>query len=203
MEKKRLSQGEIIKQLSDKELMIQMYLSQGLILMIGIISSLFLIDSWYSLIELNWKQLFLFGFLPALFIVFIDFVLMRYLPERYYDDDGINKRIFTSMSYWHIPIFVLFVAIAEELLFRGVIQSTFGYIIASLTFALVHIRYLRKPVLLVSILLMSFFIGFLYEITDNLLVTIVTHFFVDLLLALLLKWKWGDFVDNKSGAVPE
>src|SRR5699024_11474282 len=60
-----------------------------------------------------------------------------------------------------------------ELLFRGVLQTTFGYIPASVIFALVHVRYLSKPVLLISVLLISFFIGYLFEVTGNLYVTIL------------------------------
>ena len=79
------------------------------------------------------------------------------------------------------------VAFAEELLFRGVLHTTFGYFIASTIFALAHFRYLTKPILFISILFVSFYIGYLFEITGNLVVTIAAHFIVDFLLGLFIR----------------
>lgn len=53
-------------------------------------------------------------------------------------------------------------------------------------FILVHTRYLLKPILLFFIILMSFFFGFLYEWTGNLVVTIVTHFTIDFIIGLFI-----------------
>ncbi|WP_234998346.1 CPBP family intramembrane glutamic endopeptidase [Salirhabdus sp. Marseille-P4669] len=197
--KKHLNQAEIIKSLTNKELVFQLYLSQAIIFIVAIISGFFVIDSWFSLLRWDLTQLLLYGVLPAIAVVLIDILLMRFLPRKYYDDGGINERVFTSLSKVHIPLLVLFVAISEEMLFRGVIHTTFGFFIGSVTFALVHVRYLCKPVLFVSIMFMSFFIGYLYEITDNLLVTIVAHFFVDLILAYIIKFKWGEEIDIEEG----
>src|SRR5699024_10988980 len=80
----------------------------------------------------------------------------------------------------------LIVSISEELLFRGVIRTVFGYVFASSVFALIHIRYLRQPVLLISIIFVSFYIGYLFEIIGNLLVTMTTHFIVDFLLGVII-----------------
>jgi uncharacterized protein len=184
--KERMTQAEIIKRLSNKELTIQLYISQGLIFLLAIISGFFFIENWFTLFSFDYIEIFKYGVIPAIIIVLIDFLLMYFLPEKYYDD-GINERIFTNLSFIQIPIFVSIVAISEEMLFRGVIQTTFGYIAASLIFALVHFRYLFKPVLLVSILFVSFFIGYMFEITNNLTVTIIAHFLVDFILALVIK----------------
>jgi uncharacterized protein len=197
MKKRRLSQAELIKNLSDKELLLQLYLSQGLILGLAIISGLFLDRAWFSMIYWDFYQIIVFGLIPALLIIVIDIILMRCLPRKYYDDGGINERIFKGRSLLQILSIVFLVAVSEELLFRGVIHSTFGYIIGSLSFVLVHVRYLRKPALFLSILFVSFLIGYMYELTGNLLVTIVAHFFVDFILALLIKFGWGDGIDNK------
>jgi uncharacterized protein len=198
MMKKRMSQAEIIKNLSDKELLLQLYLSQGIILGIAIISGLFLNKEWFSMIYWDFHQIIVFGLIPALLIVIIDIILMKNLPRKFYDDGGINERIFKGRSALQILSIVFVVAISEELLFRGVIHSSLGYVIGSLSFAFVHVRYLRKPALFISILFVSFLIGYMYEITGNLLVTIVAHFFVDFLLALLIKFGWGDGIDTKK-----
>lgn len=90
----------------------------------------------------------------------------------------------------------MLVAIAEELLFRGVIQTTFGYLISSTLFALIHFRYLKKPVLLISVLFVSFYIGYIFILTENLLVTITAHFVVDFTLGLVIRFQ-------KRGAIYE
>lgn len=83
----------------------------------------------------------------------------------------------------------LLVAIAEELLFRGVLQTSFGYFIASGLFVLVHFRYLKKPILFLSIIVVSFYIGYIFVLTENLVVTITTHFVVDFILGLVIRFR--------------
>src|SRR5699024_13327 len=169
-------------QLSDNELYQSLIYSQLILFGLAVILSVFLFDQishWLDLFVFDAYQIFYYGFLAGLLIVFIDLLLMTILPKRHFDDGGINERIFKNRSVSHIFIIALIVAISEELLFRGVIQTVFGYLIASTLFALVHVRYLKKPVLLVSVLLISFYLGYLYKITGNLFVTITAHFLVD------------------------
>ncbi|MRG86438.1 CPBP family intramembrane glutamic endopeptidase [Salinibacillus xinjiangensis] len=192
--KKQLNQAELIKKITDKDLLLNLYFSQGIILFLAFVSSYFLFRDFGQWLEqLHWhpEEIFTYGVLPALLIVSIDLLLMRLLPKAYYDDGGINERIFQNQGLLHILFITFLVALSEEMLFRGVIQHEFGYIIASVTFALIHFRYLTKPVLFVSILFISFLIGYMYEMTQNLFVTIVAHFLVDFLLALFIKVKWG------------
>ncbi|WP_449353888.1 lysostaphin resistance A-like protein [Virgibacillus natechei] len=190
-----MKQSEIIKIMSAEELKKQLLLSQFLFLFIGFILSIFLFNKltdWFIYINWDINEIVYYGVIPGLIIVFIDILLMIVLPKRYYDDGGINERIFKNQSIAYIFILSLVVAISEEVLFRGVIQTTFGYVFASVLFALVHFRYLKKPVLLVSVLFVSFYIGYMFEITGNLLVTIIAHFTVDFLSGLLIRFpKWG------------
>ncbi|WP_217585409.1 CPBP family intramembrane glutamic endopeptidase [Lentibacillus saliphilus] len=190
-------QSEIIKQLSDKQLTIQLYMSQGVIFFTAIILSLFLFEDfsrWWTLFDWQLLPIIYYGVGSGLVVVALDIVLMKVFPSRYYDDGGINQRIFQNRSVISIFTIASVVAISEEVLFRGVLQTTLGYVIASTLFALVHIRYLSKPVLFVSILFVSFFIGYIYELTANLWVCIIAHFTVDFLLGLLIRFrKWGAF----------
>ncbi len=187
-----MKQYELIKQMSKKELRIQLFFSQGLFFLLAIILSFFLFDSfldWLDLFKWNMKEIFIFGFLPVLIIVSIEIALMYVTPEKRWDDGGINKLIFQNQPISFIFVFTLTVAICEELLFRGVIQTTFGYLFASILFALAHIRYLKKPVLFLAALFLSFYIGWVYEYTANLIVPIVMHFFIDFLLGLVIRLK--------------
>lgn len=191
-----MKQDELLQQMSDEELKKTLILSQGFFLLISILLSLFLfehISDWTHYFNLNMKEIIYYGLIPGLVVVIIDLLLMNSLPKRFFDDGGINERIFQNRSIADIFILALMIAICEELLFRGVIQTTFGYIIASTIFAIVHIRYLKKPVLFGAVLLLSFYIGFLFEITGNLFVTITMHFTIDFLLGLMIRFqKWGD-----------
>lgn len=190
-----MRQDELLQKISDKELKISLILSQALFLLISLILSLFFFDhffDWFDLFKFNSKEIFFYGIIPGIIIVLIDVILINILPARYLDDGGINKRVFKNRSVGDIFFLAFIIATCEELLFRGVFQTTFGFIIASLIFALVHVRYLKKPVLFISVLFISFCIGFLFEITGNLLVTIVMHFTIDFLLGLMIRFQiWG------------
>lgn len=188
------SQREILNRLTDRELTKQLLFSQGLLLFLGILLSLILFDhpaQWLHLFRFNSFEIVYYGVFPGLIVVAVDAVLMYILPERYYDDGGINERIFANRSVMGIVGLVLLIAIAEEVLFRGVLQTTMGYVIASTVFALVHIRYLKKPVLLVSVLLVSFYLGYMFKLTGNLFTTMTAHFIIDFLSGLLIRLKKG------------
>ncbi|WP_164219005.1 type II CAAX endopeptidase family protein [Virgibacillus sp. YIM 98842] len=185
-----MKQSEIIEQLSDEELKQQLFISQGLFIVLAFVLSFIFFDDlreWLQYFSWEPEQIFLYGVIPGLIIVLIDIMLVWTLPKRYYDDGGINERVFKGQQVSYVFILSLTVAFAEEILFRGVLQTTFGYIIASAIFALVHFRYLNKPVLFISILFVSFYIGYLFEVTGNLAVTITAHFIVDFLLGLFIR----------------
>ncbi|HLR22918.1 MAG TPA: CPBP family intramembrane glutamic endopeptidase [Pseudogracilibacillus sp.] len=184
-------QSEIIKQMPQSMLRKQLLLSQGIFFIIGILLSIFLFDhmtDWFDILIFNWRDIIKYGVLPAIILVIVEMILYKMLDDSHFDDGGINKKIFQGEQISWIIIITLIVAISEEVLFRGVIQTTFGYIFASSLFAIIHIRYLKKPILFLLVLFTSFLIGYLFLITENLLVTIVFHFLVDLLLGLYVKY---------------
>ncbi|BAC13769.1 hypothetical conserved protein [Oceanobacillus iheyensis HTE831] len=187
-----MRQDEIIKQLSDKELRFQLVFSQILFLAGSILLSFILFPSWEAWLnyfDFNFNEIVLIGSGTAFVVILFDFILMKVFPKESLDDGGINKRIFENQPISFIVGFTLLVAISEELFFRGTIQTTFGYVFASLLFAFVHIRYLKKPVLFLSVVLASFFIGWIFERTENLLITITAHFIIDLVLGLIIRFK--------------
>ena len=187
-----MKQAEIIKNMSDEELRRQLLLSQSIFFIISIILSFLFfshVTDWFDLFIFDYKQILLYGALTGTIVVIVETILYLIVPERYFDDGGINEKVFKNQSVWNIFIIALVVAISEEFLFRGVIQTTFGFIFASSLFVIVHFRYLKKPLLLIMVILLSFLLGYLFEITGNLLVTIAFHFVVDFLLGLLIKFK--------------
>jgi uncharacterized protein len=183
-------QADIIKNLTDKEIVFHLYLTQGILLILSLGLGFFLFDHWSSFLELwHWKDwnILLIGSGFAIAVVVIDLLLVKWLPEAMYDDGGINERIFRKRSIPHIFILCLLISFAEEILFRGVIQTHFGLIIASIIFALLHVRYLYKWVLLTSVVLLSFLLGFIYEVYQNLWITVYAHFLIDFILAVKLR----------------
>lgn len=187
-----MKQSELIKRMTDKQVKQQLLLSQLFFLLLSIALSVFLfsnLSDWLLYFNFYINQIVFYGLLPAIILVAFELILVLFIPAHHLDDGGINEKVFKNQSIFSIFIIALVVAISEEFLFRGVIQTTFGYVFASSLFVLVHFRYLKKPVLLTLIILTSFLIGYLFKVTENLLVTIVFHFIVDFLLGIAIKYK--------------
>ncbi|WP_174734045.1 CPBP family intramembrane glutamic endopeptidase [Mesobacillus harenae] len=183
---------ELINQLSDRELLFHLYATQVLLVVLSLIFGFFLFNDFTEFLQLfNWNDIniLLIGGSAALLIVATDLFLMKVLPEKSYDDGGLNKRIFSNKKILHIAFIAAIVALGEEIFFRGVIQTHFGLLISSTIFALVHYRYLFNWFLFLNIILLSFFIGFIYLWTENLSVTIFMHFLIDFLLGVYIKYK--------------
>ncbi|WP_053219364.1 CPBP family intramembrane glutamic endopeptidase [Virgibacillus senegalensis] len=186
---KRLSQAEAVRQLTGSQLKKQLYLSQLFILLIAFGISFWLFSSmrqWTEMITWNPRDILLYGLIPGLLIVLIDLLLMKWFPKKAFDDGGLNEKLFTNCSFKEVMGISLLVAFSEEALFRGVLQTELGYLTASAIFALVHVRYLTKPVLLLGVVMISFYLGWMYELTNNLLVTMTAHFVVDFILGVLI-----------------
>src|SRR5690606_3920856 len=97
----------------------------------------------------------------------------------------INEKIFSNMPIWKIGLLSLLIAFSEELLFRGAIQTHFGFWIASIIFAFIHFRYLSNWYLLLNVSLLSLWIGLIYEWSgQQILPVIIMHFMIDFLLGI-------------------
>lgn len=183
---------ELIDELSDKELLKHLYMTQVILVVLSVVIGYFLFDSLKSFLELfDWKDPFIWwvGVPAGLLIVCIDATFMKFMPSSYYDDGGLNEKLFSNRKGWEILFIAAIVATSEEILFRGVIQTHFGLIVSSIIFAVIHYRYLFNWFLFLNITLLSFFIGVIYEWTGNLLVTIAMHFVIDALLGFIIKRK--------------
>ncbi|MDX5474573.1 MAG: CPBP family intramembrane metalloprotease [Bacillaceae bacterium] len=186
----RNKQAEAIKYMTDKELLGHLYFSQFLFFVIGVILAYFLFDSWdefFAVWSFDLVHIFVIGTTFALVVYFADLFLMKNVPKHMFDDGGINEKMFQRRSVPHIFGLAFVIALVEEFLFRGVIQTHFGLITASIVFALMHIRYLSKWLLLLSVVFLSFLLGLIYEYTGSVLVTFWSHFLIDLLLALKIR----------------
>ncbi|WP_026694791.1 type II CAAX endopeptidase family protein [Peribacillus kribbensis] len=185
-------QAEIIKTLSDRQLLFHLMLTQFLLLFLSGVLGFFLFSGWNdfkALFRISDSNIWTIGIPAGLLTVLLDSMLTKILPEKYQDDGGINERIFKSLSYPMLLVVPAVVAVCEEVLFRGVLQSNLGLITASLIFALVHYRYLFNWYLFVNMVILSFFMGYLFYWTENLWVCMAVHFIIDFLLGLSIKFK--------------
>lgn len=193
-------QAEAIRQMTGKELLLHLYITQIIVLFIAVASGIFLFeDFWHPTLFFRFEgKWVMIGAASGLAIVFIDIILMNILPNKYYDDGGINTKLFSGMPFWKIAVVAFIVAFSEELLFRGIIQTKYGLIIASIIFALIHVRYWTHWFLIVNIILLSFWIGIVYEWSGNQLFPVMTmHFTIDFLLGVYIKKKFDQ--DSKRG----
>ncbi|MFZ3588613.1 CPBP family intramembrane glutamic endopeptidase [Bacillus sp. DJP31] len=182
-------QSELIKQMTDREVLFHLYLTQLSLLLIASILGFFLFDirSFMDIWDLNVVEIVSYGGMMGIAVIVVDLWLMKVLPKHYFDDGGINERVFQKRSILHIFFLSLLIAVTEEWLFRGVIQTHYGIYFASIVFTLLHVRYLKKWVLFIIVMTLSFLLGWLYESTQNLYVTIFAHFLIDFIFGVKIR----------------
>ena len=130
------------------------------------------------------------GGVSGIVVVGFDLLFTKIMPPHLTDDGGVNDRIFQNRNMIQIAIITCGIAFCEEILFRGILQTSFGLIVSSSLFAIIHIRYLFNWFLFLNITLLSFFIGYIYVFTENLSVTIFMHFLIDFLLGVIIRIKY-------------
>jgi len=184
-------QADIIKTMNEREILFHLYLTQIILLIAAMILGFILFDSFTDFNNI-WNifsfDILLVGGSVGIIVLILEFIMMKFVPKRLYDDGGINERLFQHRNVFHLFFLCSFIAFTEEILFRGVIQTHFGIIIASSIFALMHIRYLYRWVLLLTVICLSFLLGYIYDMTENLWVSIFAHFIIDFVLALKIRY---------------
>ncbi|MNP12282.1 CAAX amino terminal protease self- immunity [compost metagenome] len=178
------------EQLNDRLLLINLYVTQALTLVIGIIWLLFQKRNIFDLFSLKQNDNFVaWGLGLAGCMLIIDFFLSKIMPENTLDDGGINHMLFGNRPVWHIICIAAMVAICEELLFRGAIQYAIGPYWTSVIFAFIHIRYLKHWLPTGWVFLSSYGLGFIYIHTGTLWAPILCHFVIDVISGLLIRFR--------------
>jgi membrane protease YdiL (CAAX protease family) len=179
-----------LHRMDERILRFNLVLSQGLLLVIALAGSL-----WQHGLPGTVNLFFLpqgtqiFCVIGVIVLVVGSSIGMEHLlPARWQDDGEISRKIFQGLSVWSTFWLCVFVGLSEEWFFRGVLQPLLGNGWTSLLFAIVHYRYLRKPLLILSVLLTSLLLGWLFSFTGGLLAPIAAHAMIDFLLALYLRW---------------
>ncbi len=183
-------QAELIEQMTPRELTAHLYLTQLILLLVSLIAGaiFFDIDDILSRFKFDSKWVF-WGIVNGMVVVGIDILLMNIMPKKFYDDGGINNKIFKTMPVWQIPIVAFVVGLTEELLFRGIVQTSIGLVAASILFAIIHFRYWTHWFLMVNVMILSFWMGIVYELADQKLWPVIAmHFTIDFLLGIYIKF---------------
>ncbi|ASR47055.1 CPBP family intramembrane metalloprotease [Paenibacillus kribbensis] len=179
-----------IHELNDRLLLYNLYLTQGLTLLVGAVWIIFQQRNVLELFALpNSLHVLWWGLGLAAAMLLVDLVLSRVMPEDAMDDGGINQLLFQNRPIWHIICIAAVVSICEELLFRGAIQYSFGPYWTSILFAVIHIRYLRHWIPTGWVFLSSYGLGYIYVETGSLWAPIICHFVIDLISGLALRFR--------------
>ncbi|WP_223066605.1 CPBP family intramembrane glutamic endopeptidase [Paenibacillus caui] len=178
------------EELNDRLLLINLYFTQILTLVIGLIIMLF---QWRNPLVLfrppDGLSFIWWGLGLAAAVFLIDLLLSRMIPESSMDDGGINEMLFRKRPIWHIFIIAAVVAVCEELLFRGAIQHSLGPYWTSIVFALIHIRYLRHWIPTGWVFATSYGLGYIYIASGTLWAPILCHFLIDLISGFVIRFR--------------
>ncbi|WCF06249.1 CPBP family intramembrane metalloprotease [Paenibacillus thiaminolyticus] len=179
-----------VHELDDRLLLLNLYLTQGLTLLAALIWIWLQGRNPFALLVLpeGWQWLW-WGAGLAVVVVLIDIAVSQFVPEEMTDDGGMNEKLFGKRPVWHIVAICLIVGICEELLFRGAVQHAFGPYWTSILFAAIHVRYLRHWLPTLMVFLISYALGTVYEWTGTLWAPIAAHFFIDLIMGLILRFR--------------
>lgn len=185
--------------LTNKELIPSFWLSQIILFFTGCLFLwLIFLRRGYSISSFfsvnNLLGIWIGGTLVAILGIGLQWGAWKVFSLDAFDDGGINRLLLTLSMRTLIPIF-FFGAFSEELLVRGVLQtgivsligSLSGVLLTSLIFTGMHIRYLKKPVLMVGVFIISLVLGFLYVLTETLWASVWAHFIYNSGAALLAK----------------
>lgn len=179
-----------IDELDDRMLLINLYATQGLTFIIGLIWVLFQRQNIFRLFSIPSSMIVLWwGIGLAAAVIAIDLIISRWVPDEAADDGGINERIFRNRPIWHIALLSLIVAVCEELLFRGAIQHAIGPYWTSIIFALIHVRYLRHWIPTGLVFSISYGLGWIYIQSGSIWAPIIAHFVIDFVMGLIIRFR--------------
>ncbi|WP_239614096.1 CPBP family intramembrane glutamic endopeptidase [Cohnella mopanensis] len=179
-----------VDQLNDKMLLVNLYVTQVLTLIIGIVWVLFQGRNPLDFYRYPGSADFVWwGAGLALAVLVFDLGISRFAPEDVADDGGVNDRIFRTRPVWHIAVISLIVAICEETLFRGAIQHAIGPYWTSIIFAAIHVRYLRHWIPTGLVFAISYGLGWILMETGTLWAPILAHFLVDFVMGCIIRFR--------------
>jgi membrane protease YdiL (CAAX protease family) len=179
-----------INEISDRTLLMNLYITQALTVFLGVIILVFQRNNIFlDLQAFNVVKILLWGIGFAGVFLAVNMILSRYVPEDVSDDGGVNDKLFGNRPLWHIFVISTIVAICEELLFRGAIQHAFGAYWTSILFAAIHIRYLKHWIMTALVFGVSYGLGWIYIQTGSLWTPIIAHLVIDCVMGCIIRFR--------------
>lgn len=179
-------------EISKRLLFINIILSQGILALLIILLLWFVVPeiSLQTILEINESKLFVLSWgIGSVLLLTLQFFFHKYISKDRMVDE-INTLLINTFSLPELLGIFFFGALAEEILFRGIIQPYWGIWLTSLLFTIIHFRYLRKIVLLIEVYLMGIILGFSYLVTETIWVPVLCHLSVNFITAFLIKRGW-------------
>lgn len=182
------------EELDERYLLINLYVTQLVVLLLASIILLFRRPNLAAMFSFpsGYGTVILWGTGFAAIVLIVDFTVGRWVPPEVTDDGGINELLFGSRPLWHITVLSLIVALCEELLFRGAIQSYWGPYWTSILFAAIHVRYLQHWLMTGLVFSISYGLGWIYVHTGTLWTPIISHFLIDFVMGCILRYRRED-----------
>lgn len=177
------------QQLTDKLLLINLYITQGLTLFIGLIWILLQKRNPIHILNFPDSVHFVYwGLGLAVIMLAVDFLLTHIVPEDSMDDGGSTSYCSANGRCGILWLFQRWLR-CEELLFRGAIQHSLGPYWTSILFAVIHVRYLRHWIPTGWVFLSSYGLGLIYIHSGSLWAPILCHFLIDLFSGMVIRYR--------------
>jgi membrane protease YdiL (CAAX protease family) len=179
-----------VDQLDDRMLLINLYLTQLLTLIIGLVWIFLQGRNPIHVLALPETMNFaIWGAGLAAGVLALDVAISRWVPEEAAEDGGVNERLFRSRPIWHILLLSFIVSVCEEILFRGALQHAIGPYWTSIVFAAIHVRYLRHWIPTGLVFAISYGLGWILIHTGTLWAPIAAHFLIDAIMGLIIRFR--------------
>jgi membrane protease YdiL (CAAX protease family) len=188
-------------EIKQKELIMTVVVIESLLFIFACVLGYFTRINQFSLIKFDIQSLF-YSVLFTLILLGTSFlainILSKYIKffknlKHAYDEIA---PISANISFGGALIISLFSGFAEEFLFRGVLQSLFGLIIASIIFGLFHVSSKKTLSYGLYTIIIGFYFGFLYYFTGNLLVPIIVHCLNNFLSLFYMRYYYKKYINK-------
>jgi membrane protease YdiL (CAAX protease family) len=186
-------------EMKQKELVLTVIVVESLLFLLASGWAYFARINPFLNIKLDFSDI-LFAVLCSFFLLTVNFLVInifskyiaffRYLKEEYNEITPVAANV----TFPGALIVALFSGIAEEFLFRGILQIQFGIIIASIIFGMFHIGNKKTFWYGIYAVLIGFYLGWLYHITGNLLVPIIIHCLNNFLALFYMRYYYKRYV---------
>lgn len=176
-------------EISRRMLLINLIISQVLVLGIGLLIARFIFNpgNIADLLKVEFSLGTVAVFIGCCSLLLILQLFFHKFVSQEALHDEINLILIEKFTLLELFFIFLFGALAEEFLFRGILQPELGIWVTSILFTAIHYRYYRKVFILIEVFLMGMILGTAFQLTSLLWVPAACHFIVNYCTAILLK----------------